>query len=254
MKNLLSAVHPATWTVAGCAALLIALSPLPLVVRVGFLLFLWLVFGAAGLGRRYLRFALIGMLPVAVVAFTVQAISFQGNSVTWFEYAPVSWMQFAVGPDGLHKGAAMALQILLFGSAFALIALPNSPEGLKAALHRWKVPSRLSYLLVASINAPVLLGRTMRTVQESQRMRGLADSSVRDHLRLLVQASGAMMNLVLVENEGRTKSLEQRGIDASTRTLLRSYPDSSVQKILRWVMPLVGITVAVLSMWGSARG
>lgn len=188
---------------------------------------------------------------MAVVALLIQAISYQGNTVVWFEYSPASWMRFVLGPEGLRVGLAMALQILLLGSAFALIALPNSPEALKAALYRWKVPSRAVYLLVASINAPVLLLRTMAKVQEAQRMRGLADRGLLQHFRLIVQASGAMMNLILIENEGRTTSLEQRGLDAPSRTLLRTYPDTKPQKILRWVLPLVGLCACALAFWGN---
>lgn len=249
MKSRFSTVHPATWMVAGCSALIVALSPIPLLTQAVFLAFLLAVFAVAGLGRRYLRFAIIGMFPVAAMAFIVQAISYQHNSVVWWEFAPLTWMRFALGPDGLLHGVRLALQILLLGSAFALISVPNSPEQLRVALHRWHVPSRAIYLLVAAINAPVLLSRTMRTVREAQRMRGLSDRSLMQNFRLVVQATGALVNLVLLENEGRTRSLEQRGIDAGQRSLLRSYPDDSVQKLLRLVMPLIGITVAALSMW-----
>lgn len=254
MLKAFEAVHPATWIVAGCSSLLVALSPVPIAVQALFLLFLWGIFVAAGLARRYLTFAVLGMLPIAFLALLIQTISYQHNSIVWAEFAPFPWLRFMVGPDGVLQGLRLALQILLFGSSFALVSVPTTPEGLRVALHRWHVPSRAIYLLVATMHAPVLLNRTMHTVRESQRMRGLAEATLWQRFRLVIQATGAMINLVLLENEGRTRSLEQRGIDASQRVLLRSFHNSKFQGILRILMPLAALAVVFISFWGELYG
>lgn len=242
-------VHPATWIVAGCSCLLVSLSPLKLGEQVGFLILLASLFFLYGLGRRYTVFALVGMVPVALIALTIQTMSYQHNQTLWASFSPLPGMTFALGPQGLAWGLHLALQILLFGSSCALLALPQTPEALRAALHRWRVPSRITYLLVASLNAPTQLRRSLGLVRESQQMRGLAEGGLLGNLRLLAYTLLALTNLILVENEGRTLTLQQRGLDAPTRTLLRTYPDTGLQRLVRYLLAATGLLLTFLTYW-----
>lgn len=239
-----SRVHPKTWIVAGVCAGILAFVPLPAGGRLALLLCEIVALVTAGQTRRYVPF-LVGLLPVAAMSFLIQAISFHGATIL----ARWSWgfLTFTVTREGLDLGMQLGLQILCFGTACALISLPVAPSSLRVTLLQWRVPARLVYLLVASINAPTQLRRYANIAQESVRARGVPESGIWNRVRASVRVAGVLMSLVLLEHESRGLSLHQRGLeDAESRVFLHQQNDNARQKIARWV--LLGLTALVLSV------
>jgi energy-coupling factor transport system permease protein len=63
--------------------------------------------------------------------------------------------------------------------------------------------------------------------------------------------AGPLIFGALTEVEEQAMALEARGFSASARrTVLRAFPDSGAQRILRWLLLLVLVAVVTLSVAG----
>ena len=237
-------LNPRTWVTLGCSGLLLALAPLPLIWQAGLLVVLIALHGAGRTLAPWVRLVLVGLAPVAVMAFIIQLVS-RGGETVWATWAPVPWMVFEVTAEGARAGLALALQILAFGSACALLILPTGVAGLRYALTTWGLPPRLIYLLVASLNAPAQLVHYSRLVRRAARARGMADGSRGARAWLGVRTASALFNLLLLDHEVRGATLAARGIDrAGPRIFWQDYADSRTQRYLRWaLLPLACLLV-----------
>lgn len=241
-------LNPKTWLILGISAVPLSLLSLDIALRSVLLLLLIIVVAWSGKLHAYGRYVLLGVGPVAVTAFCIQAVSFIGAQTIYAQWAPTSFLNFRLSKEGILYGATLALQILNFGTACAVASLPISAGELRWALTDWKLPSRLVYLLVTSMNAPVLLSRYVGLVRESQIRRGLDDSTVLSRSKLALTSIGTLINLILLEHEDRAQSLEQRGLDRSgTRVFLRTYSDTPMQRMMRWIVGMCGICICA---WG----
>lgn len=242
--------HPQTWVVIGLSFIVVALAPL----SVGARIILWLVgcvlLLGAGQGRRLLLL-LLALMPVAAMSFLIQAVSFNGTRVL-AQWQPVTGLNFAVTSEGLQFGVLLALQVLCFGTGSALISLTTTPAGLRTALGKWRLPPRLIYLIVASLNAPSQLQRYVAIARESEQARGLERRTLGDKVRLAVKTATTVFTLVLLEHEDRGKSLAQRRVEMPGRRIfLETYADSRGQKVARWMLPVLAIGL-VLCAYGGA--
>lgn len=237
-------LNPQTWVMLGTAGLLLALAPLPLHWQAGLLVLLVGLHIFGGTLGPCLRLALAGLLPVATIAFTIQLISHGGQTV-WASWAPTGFMTFNLTAEGARYGLGLALQILGFGTACALLILPTGPQGLRAALHTWRFPPRLIYLLVASLNAPAQLVHYSGLIRQAARARGM-DKPGRIHSALLgVRTATALFTLLLMDYETRGRTLTDRDLLApGPRTLWQDYPDSAGQRLLR--LGLLPVTAALI--------
>lgn len=246
----LNGVHAKTWILLGASGLLLAFSPLPLLGRLALLLVLVALFITRGAFGRFLRFGVLGLLPVALMAWLIQAISYRGETV-YASWQPVRWMLFNITAEGMLFGTQLALQILCFGASCALVSLLTTPLSLRSALTSWKLPPRLIYLLCASLNAPRQLGFYADLARDAGRARGIADTTVTQRVWLRLHTASALFNLVLLDHEIRGHSLAMRGIDrGGARTFLTDYPDSRAQAVLRWSVVAGALALAALSYGG----
>lgn len=226
-------LNPKTWVMLGTAGLPLALAPLPLHWQAGLLTLLVGLHAFAGTLRPWSRLALGGLLPVACIAFTIQLISHGGTTI-WASWAPTSWMTFTLTAEGARYGLRLALQILGFGTACSLLILPTGSQGLRAALHDWRFPPRLTYLLVASLNAPAQLVHYSGLIRQAARARGM-DRPGRIHSILLgVRTATSLFTLLLLDYETRGQTLTDRNLlTPGPRVLWQDYPDSTGQRLVR---------------------
>lgn len=251
MRRTAARVHPKTWLIVGLSGLLLSFAPLPMGARVMLLACFLLIFAFAGALAQFLRFSLLGLLPVALIAWAIQAVSYRGQTI-YTSWEPVPGVLFSITAEGLAFGSRMALQILCFGASCSLVSLLISPLGLRNALTSWHLPPRLVYLLCASLNAPRQLGFYADLAAEAGRARGLADSKLAHRIWLRVRTASALFNLVLLDQEVRGRSLSDRGIDQKgRRTYLTATPDSAGQVLLRWAVLGVSVLLSLVSYGGA---
>jgi energy-coupling factor transport system permease protein len=98
---------------------------------------------------------------------------------------------------------------------------------------------------------PTMGSRAIEIV-EAQRARGLdTEGSIRRRLRGIVPLAGPMVFGSLGEVEERTIALEARAFSAPVRrTAMRALPDSSTQRVLRWVVGLGSLVAVAVSVAG----
>lgn len=248
-NGLWGGLHPQTWVVIGLSFIVVALAPLSICARI----ILWLtgcvLLLGAGQGRRLLLL-LLALAPVAGMSFLIQAVSFNGMRVL-AQWQPFAGLNFAVTLEGLHFGVLLALQVLCFGTGCALISLTTTAAGLRTALGKWRLPPRLIYLIVASLNALSQLQRYVAIARESERARGLERRTLGGNVRLAVKTATTVFTLVLLEHEDRGKSLAQRRVEMpGHRIFLRTYADSRGQKVARWILPALAIGLVLLAYGG----
>lgn len=242
-------LHPKTWLVLGMSAFLLAMAPLHVYSSGVLLAVEMMLLVLAGQGRRYAVF-LLGLVPIALIALVIQSVSFQGE-VVYARWSPLPGMNFMVTAEGLILGARLALQILCFGTGCALFTLTTTPAGIRAALTDWKVPPRLVYLLVASLNAPVQLRRYAGIAKEATVARGIAQRTAVQRSRAVLQVGATLFTLILLENEDRARSLQQRGIElAGHRVMREQWLDSLAQKVMRWGVPVLAVVLVALAFRG----
>lgn len=236
MRRTAARLHPKTWLIVALSGLLLSFAPLPMGAKVMLLACFLLIFAFAGSFAQFLRFSLVGLLPVALIAWSIQAVSYRGQTI-YTGWEPVPGVLFSVTAEGLAFGGHMALQILSFGASCSLVSLLISPLGLRSALTSWHLPPRLVYLLCASLNAPRQLGFYAELATEAGRARGLADSKLTHRIWLRIRTASALSNLVLLDQEVRGRSLAHRGVEQKGhRTYLMNTPDSAGQVVVRWAV------------------
>lgn len=242
-------LNPKTWIVAGLCLAPLCLLPVSLTTRLILLLVLSATLLFSGFGMRYFSYVILGVGPVALMALIIQTISYTSPQTIYGQWSLGNLLTFTVSAEGIIYGAHFALQILNFATAIAFISIPNSPGKIRWALTDWKLPSRIIYLLVTSLNAPTLLGRYVGIVRESQQRRGIDDSTTSKRFIAGIKSMGALINLILLEHEDRAVSIGQRSVDAGQeRTSYTSYADTRLQAISRWGMVLGALVLMLGSL------
>ncbi len=90
-------------------------------------------------------------------------------------------------------------------------------------------------------------------ITEAQRARGLdTQGSIRRRVQGLIPLAGPLVIGALTDVEEQTMALEARAFTApGRRTVLRTFPDGSGQRLVRWGLTLGTVAVLVLSVTGQ---
>jgi len=139
---------------------------------------------------------------------------------------------------------------VLFRSA--LFALTTRTDELVDDLERRGLGRRGAFIVATAIGTVPRMVERAREIVEAQRARGLdTQGSVLARFRGLVPLSGPLVLSALTEVEQRTMALEARAFSATgRRTVLRVYPDSSAQRLLRWSLVVLAAALFVAEIAG----
>ncbi len=233
-------LNPTTKLVVALTTALIALGvrgwTAPLLV---FVLMLGLVMWA-GLARRWLPY-LLATLPLLISIVLINTFLYPANDVA-----------FTLGPlvataSGLTAAGQATLRVLAFATSVALFALTTRTDALVDDLERRGLGRRAAFVVSTAIGTVPRMVERAKEIVEAQRARGLdTQGGVRGRLRGLLPLAGPLVLSALTEVEQRTMALEARAFSApGKRTVLRPYPDSPIQRALRWT--LTGATVVMLA-------
>lgn len=239
-------LNPTTKLVVAFASALIAFSvrgwTAPLVV-LGVMLALIAV---AGVARRSVPYLLATLLLLVSIML-----------INTFLYPSATDVLFEVGPfratgTGLVAASQAALRVLAFATSVALFALTTRTDELVDDLERRGLGRRGAFILTMAIGTVPRLAERAREITDSQRSRGLdTEGGLVARMRGLIPLAAPLVLSALTEVEHRTMALEARAFTApGRRTVLRVYPDSSGQRLLRWLLVLGAIVVIV----GAASG
>jgi energy-coupling factor transport system permease protein len=193
----------------------------------------------AGVAGRLARVSLLLTLPIAISVVLVSVFTRAGTTVL-----------FEIGPfDATVEGVDFALQTLVrlfaISLSIGLFIMTTEPRAFVFDLERRGVPPRAAFVAVATIEAVPTLVERATTISESQRARGLdTEGSFVARVRGLLPIVGPVIIGSLTDVEERSLALESRAFSRpGRRHLLWAMPDSSWERVLRWVL-VIGLVAA----------
>lgn len=226
-------INPKTWILLGLSGAILSLTPLTVPGKTLLLAGLIALTAYSRTLTRWARLTATVLLPIATIAFAIQATSHPG-ATPYASWTPLEPITFTITAEGIHYGTTLALQILTFGTSCALITHPG-PHNLRHALTSWNTPPRLTYLLIATINTPVQLRHYATIAQETAAARGLPQPGITHRLTHPIHVLTTLLTLILTENHHRTRTLTHHNIDTpGPRTLPNPPTDTTAQTITRW--------------------
>jgi energy-coupling factor transport system permease protein len=207
-------------------AILLVVAAIAIVARVG----------------RSIRPYVIATTPLVASILIVNTLFFPDATDTIVRVGPIA----ATG-SGLTAGLQGTLRVIAFALSVAVFSLTTPTDDLLSDLERRGLGRRAVFVIGTAIQTvPRMLERAGEIV-ESQRARGLdTEGSMLRRIRGVVPLAGPMVLGALGDVEERTLALEARAFSASgRRTIIRVLPDTSVQRVARWVLGLGSIALVV---------
>lgn len=202
---------------------------------------------AAGILLKLVRFALLISLPVAVSVALVSVFTRAGETVL-----------FVIGPfdatlEGVDFAGQIMVRLIVVAMALGLFGLTTDPRALVVDLEHRGMPPRVAFAAAATLETiPAMIDRAT-TIQAAQRARGLdTEGSLRARLRGVMPLIGPVILSSLTEVEERSLALEVRAFGRpGRRDLLWSLPDSSRQRLARWLLLVLLVAVIAARVTGS---
>ncbi|HEX5451547.1 MAG TPA: energy-coupling factor transporter transmembrane component T, partial [Candidatus Limnocylindrales bacterium] len=196
--------------------------------------------------RSMAPFAL-ATIPLVASILLVNTFLFPGATDRIFTLGPLAptW-------TGLTAALQATLRVVAFALSVALLGLTTTPDNLVADLERRGVGRRGIFIIGSTIRTiPRMLERAGE-ITEAQRARALdTQGSVRARVRGVLPLAGPLVFGALTDVEERAMALEARGFSApGRRTVLRPFPDSPGQRLLRWAAGLGTLAIVIASVAG----
>jgi energy-coupling factor transport system permease protein len=200
----------------------------------------------AGLAGPVFRAIFRLLIPLTVVLFVVHGLFNPNNHTVLVRMGP-----FAVGQEGLIYAAVIVIRLMAALATSLLLVMSTHPARLVQALEEAGLPPNLAYLVGSPLLLlPQLAGRA-QTIQAAQQARGLeTQGNLFRRIRALFPLVAPLVFSALVDVEERSLALEVRGFSSpNEKTSLIQLPDTPGQKVLRWFMILLSVSLVVVGFW-----
>lgn len=201
---------------------------------------------SAGVLGRLVRASLLLSLPIAISVVLVSVFTRAGTTVL-FQVGP-----FDATAEGVDFAAQTLVRLFAISTSIGLFILTTEPRAFVFDLERRGVSPRVAFIAVATIEAVPTLVERASVIAESQRSRGLdTEGSVRARLRGLLPMVGPVILTSLTDVEERSLALESRAFSRpGKRHLLWSMPDTTWERVVRWVLVLLLVAIGVARLTG----
>ncbi len=203
----------------------------------------------AGILRRLLPFAL-ATIPIVASIMLVNTFLYPNAHDTIVRLGPLdpTW-------SGLRAAVQATLRVVAFALSAAVFALTTAVDDLLGELERRGLGRRGSFVVGSALGAIPRMVERAGEVVDSQRARGLdTEGGLIRRARGVVPLAGPMVFGALAEVEERTMALEARAFSApARRTVIRALPDSTAQRVARWILFLGCLVLVVASLTALVR-
>jgi energy-coupling factor transport system permease protein len=183
--------------------------------------------------KEYFRTALKLIFPAATFLFVMQAL-FQpiGEEVIFQFYF------LDVTQESLMFAFRNAMRIIVMVSAFTLFLLTTHPSELMSDLTRRGLPGQFAYVMISTLQILPQMQAKAQTIISAQRSRGLdTESTFFKRASSVFPLVGPLVFGSLAEVEERAIAIEARGFTSKKiKTSFHEIPDSTGDKVLRWVL------------------
>ena len=176
---------------------------------------------SAGLGRPYLRAALVAPMAIVLPIVLINGFLYPGDNTIIFAIGPL-----ALTVEGLAFGLPIAGRVLAAFGITVAVVMSTRPDDLLETLVQRGTDPRLAFVILSAIQAiPRMLEKAGR-ILEAQQSRGLAATgSPMTRVRAVVPLLGPMIIGSLIVVRVRSLALEARGFSSgATRTAYRIVP------------------------------
>lgn len=198
--------------------------------------------------KQYIGLLLKLILPTILFMFIMQSVFLPGGETIIFKVG-----RFDVTLETMQKAFLTVSRIFVMISSFALLLLTTHPSELMSDLTRRGLPPQFAYVIISTLQILPQMQAKAQTIIAAQRSRGLdTESSFFKRAGAVVPLVGPLVFGSLVEVEERAIAIESRGFTSTrTKTSLHDVPDSTADKIIRWVLVILVILSLVLRIWLS---
>jgi energy-coupling factor transport system permease protein len=210
------------------------------------LLIVFATAAVAGVTRRMVPFVL-ATVPLVISILLVNIFIYPGATDVIAEVGP-----FTATWTGLTEALQATLRVVAFALSVAVLALTTDTDDLLTDLERRGLGRRGEFVVGAAMRMIPRMAERAGEIVDAQRARGL-DTQGRPWRRVrgILPLAGPMITSALTEVEERTMALEARAFSAPTRrTPIRSLPDSTPQRVVRWLIFLGTVALVVASIAG----
>lgn len=201
---------------------------------------------AARVGRRALPLVLAS-IPLLISILLVNTFLYPGATDMIAEVGPLrpTW-------TGLAVALQATLRVLAFGFSVVVLILTTEADHLIADLERRGLGRRAAFVIGSTLRAIPRTSERAGEITEAQRARGLdTEGRIWRRVRGIVPLAGPLVFGALSDVEEQTMALEARAFTApGRRTVLRLFPDSPAQRLLRWTVVLGSIVLLAASIAG----
>jgi energy-coupling factor transport system permease protein len=173
---------------------------------------------SAGLGRPYVRAAVIAPLVVVLPIILINGFFYPGRNEVIFAIGPL-----ALTVQGLAFGLPIAGRVLAAFGVTVAVVMSTRPDDLMETLVQRGTNPRLAFVILSAIQAiPRMLEKASR-ILEAQQARGLpASGSPSARVRAVVPLLGPLIIGSLIDVRERSLALEARGFSSgAARTAYR---------------------------------
>jgi energy-coupling factor transport system permease protein len=191
---------------------------------------------------------LLATIPLVISILLINTFLYTGATDVIVHIGPLAptW-------SGLTAALQATLRVVAFAMSVALFGLTTSTDELVTDLERRGLGRRPIFVLGTAIGTVPRMVERAREITEAQRARALdTEGRIWRRVRGLVPLAGPLVIGALTDVEEQAMALEARAFTApGRRTVLRPYPDSAMQRALRWA--LLGGTVVLLTLSVGGR-
>ncbi|MCW3158034.1 energy-coupling factor transporter transmembrane component T family protein [Micropruina sonneratiae] len=204
---------------------------------------------ASGCGGVLAGFALRLLLPVLAMLVLVQGLTYPGGQTVLWEWGPL-----ALTTEGLLFAATIGARLACLVCASVLLVLTTHPGELMSALTEKGLSPKFSYIISSTLQLIPSFRDRADSILLAQQARGLAvPRNPLRRLGVLMPLLGPLVLGMFTDVEERSTAMEARGFGSTARrTSLVPVPDTTAQRVARWVMPaLAAVAIVAPFVWGS---
>lgn len=201
----------------------------------------------AQIGRAFIPY-LLATIPIVISILLINTFLYTGATDVIVHVGPLTptW-------SGLTAALQATLRVVAFAMSVALFGLTTSTDALVTDLERRGLGRRPIFILGTAIGTVPRMVERAREITDAQRARALdTEGRIWRRVRGLVPLAGPLVIGALTDVEEQTMALEARAFTApGRRTVLRPYPDSTVQRSVRWALVAGTVILLALSVGGA---
>ena len=212
--------------------------PVPLALLLISIALLFVAQAAQEVGKTIFKFVLFFM----IVLFVVQSLWWSGGESPIYMLGPLS-----IHVDGFMYSCVVASRLLTVLCSFYLMMFTTHPSDLVFSLEQRGLPSKISYVILATMQSIIEMQERAAVIMEVQKCRGVeTEGSLANRAKAYFPLIGPLIIGSVLNIESRALALEVRGFSSSIKkTYLKVFTDMPWERWLRY--PLIAFPFVVLA-------